>query len=142
MEETHWMVVANGTCMKLFKFSTETRKLGKPEVTLHPESALKQKDFDTDRGGHPSHGFGHDADATSNKKIEEKKFAKEVSSYLKKGHASKEFSRLYLASSPSFLGMLREELPKDVLASIHEEINKDLTKLGESDIWKHFKSEQ
>ena len=140
MNQMDWMIVANGSCMKLFKFEDSSRHLENPDVTLHPESSLKQKDFDTDKHGKPSHSFGHDAETIPAKKIEEKKFAKEICDFLKKGHMNKEFTKLYLAANPSFLGLLRENLSKDIQGCIAEETNKDLTKIQSSEIWGHFPS--
>ena len=140
MDHTHWMIVANGSCMKLFKFRERERTLERPSVTLHPESTLMQKDFDSDKKGKPPRGYGHDPETMSTKKIEEKKFAKEISHFLKESFEKKEFERLYIAASPTFLGLLREELPKDILNHIAEETNKDLTKVPSSEIWGHFPS--
>ena len=138
MQDTYWMIVANGSCMKLFKFADDNRELEKPLVTLHPESSLKQKDFDTDKHGRTGHG--NDSESVPTKKLEEKKFAKEISTYLKRGLENKEYTRLYLAASPTFLGMLRDEMPKEVQGLITEETNRDLTKLPTSEIWSHFPS--
>lgn len=140
MDKMYWMIIANSSCMKLFKFAETSRSLEKPSVTLHPESVLKQQDFDTDKHGRESHGFGHDSESIPAKKIEEKKFAKEISHFLKKSYTNKEFSRLYIAASPSMLGILREELPKELHDCIAEEVNKDLTKVHSHEIWSHFPS--
>ncbi|MCF7806111.1 MAG: host attachment protein [Simkaniaceae bacterium] len=141
MKDIYWMIIANGSCMKLFKFPHDDYTLQHPDVVLHPESTLKQQDFDTDRSS-KSHTFGNDSEMTSTKKLEEKKFAKEISHFLKKGHDNKEFIRLYLAASPNFLGLLRGELPKEIQECIAEETNKDLTKISSSEIWSHFPSHQ
>jgi protein required for attachment to host cells len=134
MKEVNWMIVANGTCMKLYKFLADKQVLEHPEVVLHPGSRQTED---------PHNELWHKSEAGHDHRMhEEKKFAKELSHYLKKAHEMKEFSHLYVAASPAFLGLLRSELPKEVESAIYEQVSKDLTKLNGKEIWKHFPSHQ
>ena len=134
MKAVNWMIVANGTCMKLYKFPEDSQVLQKPEVILHPQTRMVNE-VDNEHWHHAEAGSEH-------RLIEEKKFAKEISHYLKKAHDSKEFAHLYLAASPTLLGLLRNELSKDVESAIYEQVAKDLTKFNGNEIWKHFPSHE
>lgn len=141
MDKNDWMMIASSKEMKLYSFSEQERQIKKtPPLALHAAIYPIEEEQQ-----HPSarDGVGRAAEVVSHKRInDEKRFAKEVSSFLTKGYQKKEFFHLYIAASPSFLGLLRQELPKEILGCISEEIHKDLTKETLSELWKHFPSHQ
>lgn len=73
----------------------------------------------------------------SPRKHEAQNFARKIIAALDKGHTAGEFDRLVLMAGPSFLGLLREALPKTLEHVIAAQVNKDLVHQVEGMIVTH-----
>lgn len=136
-----WILVANSTIARIFEVE-KNNKLIELELLTHPESRLHGRELTSDR---PGRGFesaviGRHAKepTTPPKKVEFGIFAKHLSDHLETAHKEGKFGKLYLAASPQFLGLLRQEIGSNTAQTIAGEIDKDMTQMEPSEIRKHF----
>lgn len=66
-------------------------------------------------------------------------FVKELVQWLDRAVHEDAFDRLILAASPRMLGDLRRNLSAGVQARVVAEVNKDLTKMNERELWAELK---
>ena len=66
-------------------------------------------------------------------------FSKTLARYLDKARNEHRYDKLYLIAPPEFLGLMRENLSKEVRKLTAEEINKDLSWFDARDIERHVK---
>lgn len=141
MKKQAWIVVADGAYARIFKLE-EDRTLIELETLVHPQSRLKDRDLVTDRPGRTfeSHTSMRRSVGQQEaiKKHEAVNFAKSVSVYLNNAVVNGMVHRIYLAASPSFLGLLRQELDKATAQVIVSEIDKEITHLDCSEICAFF----
>lgn len=142
MKNDVWVVVANSTLAKIFKAET-VKQLKEIETLIHPASRQHARDLTSDLPGRTFEstrtGTRHAMEPKTNpKQVEYEIFAKEVSHYLNQGFANGQYKKVYLAASPSFLGLLRQHLDTKTSQAIVNELDKDLTELETSQITKHF----
>lgn len=135
MDKQTWVVVANSAAARIFRVD-EHHLLQETENLEHNESRLHVRDLTNDLPGRTSDRYPLDSQ-TSPKDNEVQLFATELSHHLQSAHQQGHFARLYLAASPSFLGLLRPML-SPLQSTIIEEVSKDLTKLRPEEIKKHF----
>lgn len=57
-------------------------------------------------------------------------FARRLADFLKKGYHANSFDRMYLFSSPEFLGVLRKLLDTNLSSLIVQQVDKDYTQLN------------
>jgi len=69
---------------------------------------------------------------------EESAFAEDIAARLSDAYATGEFDNLVLTAAPEMLGLLRAHMDKKLQSSIIAELPKDLVKIPEDDIKKHF----
>jgi protein required for attachment to host cells len=131
-----WILVANASDAKLF----QTEDLRKGHLTLvkefiHNESREKNTELvadgpgyiQTDRQGRNAYEKKEDP-----KQVEADNFAHELVKVIKHGHATQEFLKLIICSSPHFYGLLHKHLNMDDKNFTH--IPKDYTKLAPKEL--------
>lgn len=140
---TTWILVANSSQAKIFKML----KFPKMEILktfFHEESRLHDQDLVSDRPGRAFDSVGvgrHSYESKHDpKEVEIDKFGKILADFLSVAHEGGEFTRLYVAANPSFLGVLRQEMKARLQESIVHEIPKDFTERPTEDIEKHLES--
>jgi protein required for attachment to host cells len=141
MSEIKWVVVANSSIAKIFcilKFP----HLKEISVLEHPESRLHNQDLVSSKpgrnfqsGGTTRHAYSPE---TEPKQVEAEKFARVLAEHLTTSFQQKDFSQLYLLSSPGFLGLLRPQLHSLTQGAILGEFPIDLTEHTTEDIEKHL----
>lgn len=125
---TAWVVVANGGNARLFA-SNSIEEFEEIETLVNPYNRLHERDLITDRQGLSRNSSALQTetyDQPSAKKHEQERFAADVANYLEKAHNEHKFNTLYLICSPSFLGMVRQQLSPKVCETIKAEIHKNL----------------
>lgn len=141
MKKETWVIVANSSHARIFK-AAEERSLEELEALIHPESRLHTGDLISDNQGeaHESVGKGrHPMEPeTQPKKQEAIIFAKQVLNHLESARNNGTFERFYIAASPSFLGLLRQELSSPLLGLLAGEVDKDITHMSAADIREYF----
>jgi protein required for attachment to host cells len=76
--------------------------------------------------------------ATDPKKHEADNFAHRLAQYLKEAHNEKKFEQLLIIAEPSFLGLLRINLPEQIKKLVCFELDKNITTHSLDDIRKHL----
>ena len=144
MKKQSWLILANSSCMKLFRFPTDTRQLTNAETTHFDERHKRAHDVNTDKEGrtYPSIGGQSSAYERHNdlRKIEQEEFAEEIAHKLNEAARKNEFDRLYLAISKEFYGILKTKFSLELQKKIAEHTQKDLMHEKIHDIWSHFPS--
>jgi protein required for attachment to host cells len=140
MTQKTWLLVANASTARIFHAQSKDNLMLVDEFS-HEESRLSGADLSSDRQGRTGergsvtrHAM---EDTTPPKQVEAQRFAKELAKFLEDGRINGAYDRVYLASSPSFLGMLRGALPEHVLGMVVENISKDLTAVEPGQIKDH-----
>lgn len=140
MKKKSWVVVANSAQARLFKL--DNLALSEMDSLVHAESRMHGIDLTTDKSGnnHEGIGSGHAAleKQFSPKKHEAIIFAKQLAAHLDHARSSGEIDKLFLAASPSFLGLLRQEMNVLTANLVVAEVDKDITHLKTNEIIKHF----
>lgn len=141
MKRETWIVVADNAYARVFNLE-KNRALKEIETLVHPESRLHERDLVSDRPGRTfeSHTVARRSmgQETPPKKQEAIIFARLVARYLETAVSNGVIERIYLAASPSFLGLLRQSLSKNTAELIVSEINKEITHLNTSEIEAFF----
>lgn len=137
MKTENWLLVANSSIAHLFNIET-IKELKKIKVLEHPESRLHNSDLVSDKPGRDFESAGvsrHSLEPkTLPKEHEFQLFAKAIAEHLEQAYNNQEFESLYIAASPSMLGLLRHALHPNVAKSIKGEVAKDLTQTKSQDL--------
>lgn len=140
MTQLTWILVANASEARIF-LAEGKDKISVVDTFTHEESRQLGQDLNTDRQGRVGDRVGtarHAVeDHTPAKEVEAQKFAREIANYLDSARTSGKYQRLYLVSSPSFLGLIRGSLSEATLAVVIESISKDLTNVEPGELNKH-----
>ncbi|KAF3362150.1 Host cell attachment-required protein [Chlamydiales bacterium STE3] len=141
MEREAWVVVADNAYARIFRLE-KNRHLVEVETLVHPASRLREQDLVSDRPGRSfeSSTVARRSVGTTNppKKQEAINFSKIVANYLNEATNCNRCEKIYLAASPSFLGLLRQSLNKTTTQIIENEINKEITHLDPKEICAFF----
>ena len=141
MKQESWLIVANSSLAHIFRI--EKREELKEIKTLeHPESRLHNLDLVSDKPGRDFESVGMGRHALEPKTLPKRQefaiFAKLIADHLEKAHNQGEFDTLYIAASPSLLGLLRQALNPNIAKLVKGEIDKDVTHMKPHDILPHL----
>ncbi|GAB4225597.1 MAG: host attachment protein [Chlamydiales bacterium] len=141
MKKVSWIIVANSSRARIFKTSKES-SLEEIETLVHPASRLKAHELVESSQGRSFDSFGegrHKMEPKSDpKKVECELFAKTIVERLEEGRNQKAYDRFYLASSPSMLGYIRQEMSGSIMNLLAGEVDKDITNMSLTEIREHF----
>jgi protein required for attachment to host cells len=141
---TTWIVAADASRARLFEITDPERHLRAIEEFAHPEGRASNRELNTGaqgrytgQGGNPgAHSATRQVSAVDH---ENELFSKTLARYLDKARSQHRYDKLYLIAPPEFLGLMRENLSKEVRKIIAEEINKDLSWFNARDIERYVK---
>lgn len=140
MSKETWIVVANSTVARVFRL--DKLHLKEMDSLIHPESRMRDQDLIEGEVGSAvglgSRKFMMARSSQPPKKIEAEQFAKQVVQYIGSARIKGSLERLFLAASPSFLGLLRGEMDSHTAQLIAHEISKDITHLEPEEIKGYF----
>jgi protein required for attachment to host cells len=142
MQKT-WVLVADTTRARVCSAPKPLGPLEEVETLVHTESRLHEQALTSDQrpgrrqgsNGTGGHSMGHEDDP---KRHEQQRFARQICDYLTEAHNAHRFERLYVVAAPTFLGDLRQGLPKALSQAITEEIPKNITRLTLTEIREHL----
>lgn len=142
MKNDVWVVVANSAHARIYK-AEAVHQLKELETFIHPSSRQQAHDLVSDRQGRTfesSHsGVRHAMEPkTDPQQLEFEEFAKALSKHLDSACSNGQFKKIYLAASPSFLGLLRKFLHQNTLNLIDTQVDKDITQLTPKEISNYF----
>jgi protein required for attachment to host cells len=142
---TRWILAADSSKARIFKVLPKN-KLEELETLTHPESRLSDKDrgsdrpgrLSVDRGGERQHGLEPPTDP---KRQEAINFSRIVATNLDKARSLQKYQELVIVAAPGFLGLLREQLSKQVEQCVVREIPKNISTLSPAEIQEHIKKD-
>lgn len=136
-----WILIADSTRARIFTADTPSSTLEEIEDFSHVEGRLHDREITSDLPGRIKSvgGGGHAFEQpTDPKKHEADNFAHRVAQYLEDAHNANRFEQLLIVAAPSFLGLLRNNLPEQIKKLVHFELDKDITMLSVADIRQHL----
>jgi protein required for attachment to host cells len=139
--QTTWIVAADASRARVFEIAGPERELREVDQFTHPEGRASNQELKSDANGSRRTGQGGDSNGQRVTPVEHENelFSKAVARYLDKARSQHRYDKLYLIAPPEFLGLMRENLGKEVRKIIAEEINKDLSWFGTRDIERYLK---
>jgi protein required for attachment to host cells len=139
--QTTWIVAADASRARVFEIAGPERELREVDQFTHPEGRASNQELKSDANGSRRTGQGGDSNGQRVTPVEHENelFSKAVARYLDKARSQHRYDKLYLIAPPEFLGLMRENLGKEVRKIIAEEINKDLSWFGTRDIERYVK---
>lgn len=136
-----WILVADSTRARIFTADSSSAPLEEIEDFSHTESRLHDREITSDLPGKikSAGAGGHTFEQpTDPKKHEADNFAHAVAHFLEEAHNKNRFEQLLIVAGPSFLGLLRKQLPEQVKKLVRFELDKELTMLSTADIRQHL----
>jgi len=142
MQRSIWVLAANSSKAFIYQAKTPAAPLEELHSFDHEPSRMHVRDLTSDLPGraYDSSGEGrHIMEQPVDPKREEAiRFAKQLADFLNKSLQTQQFSTLFVAAAPAFLGLLRDHFPTPLQKSIQQEMNKDLTDTSPADIRAKF----
>ncbi len=126
-----WILVADNVHARIFTAATPSSELTEIEGLVHPAGRFHDREMTTDLPGKikSADGGGHAFEQpTDPKKHEAYTFSQQVAQHLEAAHNAHEFTQLLIVAEPSFLGLLRNQLPDQVKKAVCFELDKNLSK--------------
>lgn len=142
--QTTWIVAADSSRARVFEIVEPERHLHEIEKFTNPQGRATSRELNSDaqgryyaQGGGPrAHSATPQVDVVEH---ETELFSKMLSRYLDKARTQRRYGKLYLIAPPEFLGLMRDNLSKEVRKITAEEINKDLSWFEARDIERFIK---
>lgn len=127
---TMWVLVANSSFAEIFAVDRNGRDIRKMHQLDFPGGRLKGGDVYSDKSGRTHDSIGPGRHSMSSEvdfhSHEQKVFAHQIGTLLRKAKEENAFDRLALIAPPQFLGELRQALHETVQKLIYKEINKEI----------------
>ena len=125
-----WILVAESSRAKFYAAKNRKGPITEIEALAHPEGRLHEGDLVSDSAGSDGGSVGQGRhlmnDKISAKQQQAFGFARTIAHRLDSARNKGEFSKLILVAPPSFLGMLRDNLSKEVMAMVSNQVDKNL----------------
>lgn len=141
--QTSWIVVTDSTKARIFEKKGANQPLNEFEDLYCPSVHKNQNELEHhSRGRFRQSGTFHshtEDPSTSPLTHQNDLFAKSIALYLDKGRKDARYHRLYLISSPRFLGTLRNKLGKEVNRLIENEWSQELSDMSVNEIEKFLR---
>jgi protein required for attachment to host cells len=137
-----WILVADNVRARIFTAEAPSSPLEEIEALTHMEGRLHDREMTSDLPGkikNPGGAGGHAFEQpTDPKKHEASYFAHRIADYLEEAHNASKFEQLLIIAEPSFLGLLRIQLPEQIKKLVCFELDKNITTHSADDIRKHL----
>jgi len=137
-----WVLVADSSRARIFGADSATSSITEMKDLMHPEARQHEQKLTSDLPGSQAggstgshHSVGNE---TEPKKHEALNFVSEITGHLEDAINKQEFEELIIIAAPSFLGLLRENLPADISRHITMELDKNLVKQSADEILQHL----
>jgi protein required for attachment to host cells len=136
-----YILVADNVRARIFTAESPSSPLQEIEALAHTEGRLHDREMTSDfpgkiKGeGNVGHAFEQPTDP---KKHEADNFAHRIAHYLEEAHNANKFEQLLIIAEPSFLGLLRINLPEQIKKRVCFELDKNITTHSADDIRKHL----
>ncbi len=125
-----WILVAESSRAKIYAGKGQRGTLTEIRDFVHPKGRLHEGDLVSDTPGSDGGSVGqgrHVLDDKVNAREQEAiVFANELADYLDRERSKGTFTALVLIAPPAFLGLLRDNLSKEVMDIVSQQIDKNL----------------
>jgi protein required for attachment to host cells len=143
--QTTWIVAADSSRARIFETHGMREHLREIEDFVNPAGRAGDLDLTSDlRGRFYGRGgsFQSNTGEPSVDPVEHKTelFSKQVSEYLDKARTENRFDTLCLIAFPKFLGMMRQNLSKEVQKLVKDEVPKDISGLDAREIEEYYRN--
>jgi protein required for attachment to host cells len=140
-----WIVVADQSRARIFTLHIPDRTAHQLEQFDNPEGRAHNRDLVTDGDGrYFGKGDRHQGNAAtpgeSAVEHEVELFAKRLATHLEKCRMEQKFERLRLVAAPKFLGLLRNNLTKEVTKLVEDSVAKDVAGLDDNALAEYLKA--
>ncbi|MDB5815198.1 MAG: host attachment protein [Rhodocyclales bacterium] len=119
--QTIWILAADAGRARIFETHGREKSLREIEDFVNPRA--RQHNHDTNAGPR--------VDPIRHEMV---LFAKNVSLYLEKARNEHRYDRLCVIAAPKVLGLIRQNLSKEAMKRVDEEIVKDISRFDQRDI--------
>ena len=137
-----WILVAESSRAKLYELEEHSVPLVEVEDIINPLGRMHEGDLISDSPGSDGGSVGQGRrvldNETSARDHEDRNFAKLLADRVEVSHRDGSFRKLVLIAPPAFLGLLREELSKNVMGAVTRQVDKNLVQHAESEIRAHL----
>ena len=136
-----YIVVADNVRARIFTAETPSSSLQELDALAHMEGRLHDREMTSDLPGKikGEGSIGHAFEQpTDPKKHEASLFAHRIAGYLEDARNDKKFEQLLIIAEPSFLGLLRNQMPEQLKKLVCFELDKNITTHSVDDIRKHL----
>ena len=136
-----WILSANASRARLFE--VERHEDAPREIADFSNAAGRahERDLRSDGSGRlygkGEHVQGHSTVEGNVGDRETEHFAEALRHYLAHAHAEHRFGQLWIVAAPAFLGLLRQNLPKELESAVEFTLNKDYTTESPHDLFAH-----
>lgn len=140
--QTTWVLAADSSRARIFELSASDGHLQEIEDMINPEGRMSDQDINAEP---KSRFFGKGPMGATGQKTEEPKqhaaelFSKQVAHWLDDARNEHKFDKLCVVAPPHMLGLLRENLSKEVQKMVEEEIPKDIAGMKEHDMEEYLR---
>jgi len=142
---TTWVIAADSNRARVFELSDSGHKLREIEDMLNPEARQMEREQVTDAGGRfgqggqggeggpgnlgpGARGQAHTSEPQQSvREHEVEMFSKQLGRYLDQARNEHRFDRLRVIAAPKFLGLIRQNMSKEVEKMVEEEIPKNIS---------------
>lgn len=134
MKTRTWIVLADAASARLYETIGPHGSWTLIAELQHPESRAKNSELGTDKPGRVKQSKGYRSamePPTPPKKVEVRKFARQLAKALDDGLLKEAYERLIIVAPPAYLGVLRTELSERVRARIAALVDKDYLHLDQ-----------
>ena len=154
--QTTWVIAADSNRARVFELD-KGDKLREIEDMVNPEGRLMDREQVTDAGGRFGQGgqggdggpgdlgagargqaHTHEPHQTS-REHEVEMFSKQLGRYLDQARNEHRFDRLRVIAAPKFLGLIRQNMSKEVQKMVEEEIPKNITGLDDHQVEQYLR---
>jgi len=125
-----WILVAESSRAKLYSAKNRKAPLSELETLVYPNGRMHEGDLVSDHPGSDGGSVGQGRrvmdDKVTAREQERIDFAKLLAGRLNGARKEGEFNDLILVAPPGFLGVLRDNLSKEVSAMVSHQVDKNL----------------
>lgn len=138
--ERTWIVLADASRARIHLADKELTHTTLIRELDHPESRVKDSDLVTDSQGRTQPRQRNNPSQpnveprTYPKAVEMQTFARQLAGELEHGRVQGAFDELIIAAPPQFLGLLRDAMDRNLLATVRVDIPKRLTDLRHDEL--------
>lgn len=142
---TTWIVAADNVRARIFEIHGAQDHLHEIEDFANPAARASERELGTDSlGRFGSKGSGNQAHTTEARvepvEHETELFSKQVSEFLDKARVEHRYDKLCLIAFPKFLGVMRQNMSKEVRKLVEDEVPKDISGLEAREIEDYVKN--